>query len=86
MFCRLCGLIHVFYKAMSLCLPYRNCGADSDLDEPTSPTLPFPVDAVENTNPGPSAYINEEEARMAVALTEYFQEQRKVYEHVSNCI
>ena len=31
----------------------------------------------------PSTFITEEEARMAVALTEYFQEQRRVYEQVS---
>lgn len=31
----------------------------------------------------PNAYITEEEARMALALTEYFQQQRWVYERVS---
>ena len=40
-----------------------------------------------NSPPGPSLQspgdtISEEEARMAVALTEYFQEQRRLYEQV----
>lgn len=30
----------------------------------------------------PGVSISEEEAQMAVSLTEYFQEQRRVYEHV----
>lgn len=34
---------------------------------------------------GPSMLITEEEARMSVALTEYFQEQRKAYEQVCAC-
>ena len=48
-------------------------GEESDAD--SSPDLSHSLQS-----PGDS--ISEEEAQMAVALTEYFQEQRRVYEHV----
>ena len=50
------------------------------------PGLPFPKRVCTDNialSPSISANITENEARMAVALTEYFQEQCKVYEQVS---
>ena len=53
--------------------------ADDDVrvrdDSHSPPPLP--------DGPSPGPHISEEETRMAVALTEYFHEQRKVFEQVS---
>ena len=113
---RLCGHIHVLYKALDVCLSGQetlNTGINPPSTQPdtfeqspqlsprslstpgTPPPLPPPLSLdVEVTAPvggedsipnvqSPSTFITEEEARMAVALTEYFQEQRRVCEQVS---
>ena len=78
--CRLSGLIHVLYKAMTICLaPTLTHEGDVSptSDGSVSPPPPqFGADV-------PSEDITGREAEMSVALTEYFQETRKVYEQVS---
>lgn len=51
----------------------------SDSEDSTSAEHPTTMD---DLTPTPTDIITEEEAQMAVHLTEFFQEQRKVYEQV----
>ena len=44
------------------------------------PVIAGPADVSDHKQDPPTISINEEEAQMAMLLTEYFQEQRKVYE------
>ena len=110
---RLCGHIHVLYKAVNMCLRSSNITPAEEIDpthvsatgsgceetdsipefpeEEEIPELPPPVGGESSgtqkpSMDGPSMLITEEEARMAVALTEYFQEQRKAYEQVCICV
>lgn len=47
-------------------------------------SLPPPItDEEQEHNFKPSSSISEDEAEMSVALTQYFQDQRKVFEQVS---
>lgn len=49
-----------------------------------SEEIPFTLPTVVDSDfPICATIISEEEAQMSVALTEYFQDQRKVYEQVS---
>ena len=48
-----------------------------------SPLGPLPKRVCTENIESPCTKITESEAQMAVAMTEYFQEQRKVYEQVS---
>ena len=69
---------------MGICLTTHTLTSDSG-DEAGVGESPFSGHS--NSPPGPSLQspgdtISEEEARMAVALTEYFQEQRRLYEQV----
>ena len=78
------GILHVLYKAMDICLTTHTLTSDGG-DEAGFGESPFGGHS--NSPPGPSLRspgdtISEEEARMAVALTEYFQEQRRLYEQV----
>lgn len=54
----------------------------SDDEQSALDLYPAPSDPSLSVEQHPDAQISEEEAQMAVALTEYFQEQRKVYEQV----
>ncbi len=85
--CRLSGIIHVLYEAMNKFLPPSNSDSSSSStddenvsDSDSVPPLPPAVslDAVRH------CIISEDEAQMSVELTEYFQNQRKVYEQVSD--
>ena len=68
----LSGIIHVLYAALNHHLSaHRPASSDS------------PDDETEECGVRPSYIITEDEANMAVILTEYFQEQRKVYEKVN---
>jgi len=74
---RLSGILHVLYKAMDICLTTDTPTSDSE-DGAEASASSFGGPSLQS----PGVSISEEEAQMAVSLTEYFQEQRRVYEHV----
>lgn len=76
LFYRLSGILHVLYSAITKCLPLQPL---IESDSSDSEDMPDPV-AAQNSF---SRIIPKEIAEMAVALTEYFQMQRKIYEDVS---
>lgn len=71
---------------MNLCLgPSTSDLSGGEDDDELSPELP-PIPPAQSESVAavrPCTSINETEARMSVVLTEYFQQQRKVYEQVS---
>lgn len=92
---RLSGIIHVLFKALDECLADDH-GDTEQLGSSTlgdhSPSIddsgcagspPGLPPRLADQQPGPGYGISEEEARMAVALTEFFQEQRKVLQQVN---
>lgn len=55
--------------------------SSSDAGQSTHQLCPSPCSSLSDEQ-CPDTHISEEEAVMAVALTEYFQKQRKAYNHV----